>query len=126
MKTQIFSHKGVLGASTDLKDGKFINNPVAPGQIGCIISTKEIQITKKAKELIANAPKKGITSPITLIKHAGSKGSAIGLAGHWKHVFANDTLSISQTCDITVLNDIEVVKMKVPTEFIEEVEKNTL
>jgi hypothetical protein len=33
MRTQIFAYKGIVAAITDLEDGKFLNDPLAGGQL---------------------------------------------------------------------------------------------
>jgi len=125
MRTKIFSYKGVIGAETHLKKGKFINNPLSKGQLGCVIHTKEIDITKEAKDLIRNAPREGGSfAPIMLTRHADGSGSSIGIMGFWKHAFAGEDLCIGRDCDISVLDDCTEVDMEVPADFKEFVDVN--
>jgi hypothetical protein len=125
MKARIFSHKGVVGAITDLENGKFLNDPKAKAQLGCVISTDEVQITKEAKEIIKGAPREGGSfAAIMLTKHHESivetKGkSSIGLMGYGYHVFNGPDLCISRDCDLSVLEDCEEVDLEVPSDFIQ-------
>ena len=119
MKTKIFAHNGVVGAETDLENGKFINDINGGGQLGCVIHTNECQITKEAKGLIRNARREGGSfAAIMLTKHADDSGSSIGLFGFGKHMFAGEDLCIGRTCEVSVLEDMEEVEIDVPKEFI--------
>ena len=125
MKTKIFAYRGCIGAETDLENGKFLNDPKSGGQLGCVISTTEIDITKEAKELIRNAPREGGSfAPIMLTKHDDGSGSSIGLMGFWKHCFAGEDLCIGRTCEKEVLDDCNETVMEIPEDFIEFVDKN--
>jgi hypothetical protein len=117
MKTKIFAYKGVIGAETDLDNGTFINNPKSSGQLGCVIDTKEVDITQDAVNLIKKAPREGGSfAPIMLTKHSDG-GSSIGLMGFWKHLFGGDDLCIGRTCDVNVLDDCNIVDIEIPIEF---------
>jgi hypothetical protein len=120
MKTKIFAYKGVIGAETDIENGKFINDPKGSGQLGCVISTTEIDITKEAKELIKSAPReRGSFAPIMLTKHSDGSGSSIGLFGFYKHIFSGEDLCIGRTCETSVLNDCNETEIEIPNEFKE-------
>lgn len=129
MKTQIFAYKGNLAATTDLVEGKFINDPKAAGQLGCVISTSEVQITKEAKELIKNARREGGSfAPLMLTKHAGSAvdvhgKSSVGLMGAGKHHFGKD-FTLGRDCDKSVLEDCEEVEIEVPADYKEFIDEN--
>ncbi|MFA5207415.1 MAG: hypothetical protein WC428_02045 [Candidatus Paceibacterota bacterium] len=125
MRTKIFTYKGVIGAETDLDNGKFLNSPKDGGQLGCVIDTKEIDITKEAKELIKSAPKEGGSfAPIMLTKHSDGSGSSVGLMGFWKHLFAGDELCIGRTCETSVLDDCNEIEIEIPEEFKKVVDAN--
>jgi len=118
MRTKIFAYKGVIGAETDLDNGKFINNPKDGGQLGCVIDTKEVDITKEAKELLRSAKREGGSfAPIMLTKHTDG-GSSIGLMGFWKHLFAEEDLCIGRTCETSVLDDCNETEIEIPVGFI--------
>lgn len=119
MRTKIFAYKGVIGAETDLDEGKFLNDIKSPGQLGCVISTTEVDITKEAKDLIKNARREGGSfAPIMLTKHSDGSGSSVGIMGAGKHLFAGEDLCIGRTCDKSVLDDCNEVEMEIPEEFI--------
>lgn len=130
MKTKIFAYRGVVGAETDLENGKFLNKldgGSMVGQLGCIVSTSEILITEEAKEAIANAPREpGSFAPIMLTRHSSDIGSSIGLLGMGKHLFASEDLCISRECDLSVLDDCEVAELEIPSEFKKVVDENLL
>lgn len=119
MKTKIFTYKGNLAAETDLINGKFINNPLSPGELGCVIDTAEVEITKEAKELIRKASREGGSfSEIMLTKHANNidSKSSIGLMGGNKHHFGT-SFSIGRDCDLSVLEDCTEVEMEAPQDY---------
>ena len=125
MRTKIFSYKGIIGAKTDLDKGQFINDPKAKGQLGCVISTTEIDITKEAKEILKNAPREGGSfSSIMLTKHSDGSGASIGLMGGWKHLFSGEDLMIGRDCDTSILDDCNEVKIEIPEEFKKVIDKN--
>jgi len=124
MRTKIFSYKNAVGAETDLDKGKFINNPKGGGQLGCVIDTKEIDITKEAKELIKNARREGGSfASIMLTKHANNDGSSIGLMGFWKHMFNSEGLMIGRDCDTSILEDCNETEIEIPQGFKDAVDK---
>lgn len=117
MKTRIFAYKGNLGATTDLENGKFLNDLTKPDQLGCVIDTKEVEITKDAKELIKKAKREGGSfAEIMLTKHTAG-GSSIGLLGFGKHQFGKD-FNIGRDCDLSVLDDcIEMNDDIIPEDY---------
>lgn len=117
MKTKIFEYKGNLAANTDLENGKFINNPKEGGQLGCVVHTNEIEITKAAKDLIKKARREsGSFAPLMLTKHADDSGSSIGLFGFWKHNFGKD-FTIGRDCDLSILEDCTEIEMEAPEDY---------
>jgi len=125
MRTKIFAYKGVIGAETDIDNGDFLNNPKAGGQLGCVIHTKEVDITKEAKRLIKSARREGGSfAPIMLTKHSDGSGSSIGLMGFYKHLFYDEDLCIGRTCDTSVLEDCNETEIEIPVEFMSIVDKN--
>jgi hypothetical protein len=91
--------------------------------LGCVIDTKEIDITKEAKDLIKNARREGGSfAAIMLTKHADGSGSSVGLFGFWKHLFAGEDLCIGRDCTTSVLDDCNETEMEVPAGFIEVVD----
>ncbi len=124
MNTQIFSYKGVVGAITDIKNGEFINDVKEQGQLGCVIDTKNVDITKEAKELIRRAPREGGSFAAIMLTRHEDKSSSIGLFGFGKHMFADESLCIGRTCTLSVLEDMNEVKIEIPKGFITEIESS--
>ena len=124
MKTKIFAYKGVIGAMTDLDEGKFINNPKDVGQLGCVIDTNEVDITSEAKEVLRNARREGGSfAPIMLTKHTDGT-SSVGLMGFWKHIYVGEDLCIGRTCNTSVLDECNEVEIEIPEGFKEVVDEN--
>lgn len=125
MKTKIFAYKGILGAETDLKKGKFLNKPLEVGQLGCIISTSEVKITKEAIELLKKAPREGGSfAPIMLTKHSDGE-SSISLMGFHKHLFEGEDLCIGKICDTSILENCSKL-LKIPQDFINYIDKRSV
>lgn len=128
MKTKIFSHNGIIGAETDIENGKFINDVRGQGQMGCVISTDECVITTEAREILRGAPREGGSfAPIMLTKHEGAPAehgdASIGLFGFGKHIFAEGDICIGRTCSKEILDLIEVDdEMEIPEDFKKAVE----
>ena len=111
MKTKIFAYKGILGAETDLENGVFLNNPLASGQLGCIIPIEQIEITQEAIDLLKTVPReRGSFAPIMLMKNH------IGLLGFSKHLFQGEDLCIGRQCDLSTLDKLTVVDY-LPVDF---------
>lgn len=125
MKTQIFAYKGWLGATTDLENGKFINNPKEQGQLGCVVHTSEIEISKEAKDIIREAKREGGSfAGLMLTKHADGSGASIGLMGFWKHNYGTEPM-IGRVCDLSILDDMPETDVPVPEDYKEFVDKQT-
>jgi hypothetical protein len=117
MTARFFEYKGHVGAAIDMKEGKFINDPFEPGQLGCVISTEEVQMTPKVKELIQKAERTGGSfSPLMLTKHSDGTGSSIGIMGGGK-MYMGKSLEIGRTCELSVLEDCTVVDEEAPIDF---------
>ena len=116
MTAKIFAYKGNLGATTD-PSGVYINDLNSPGQLGLVIDSKLVGITKDAKELLKNAKREGGSfAPIMLTEHADGSGSSLGLMGFWKHNFGTD-ISIGRTCDKSVIDDFTVIDEEAPEDY---------
>lgn len=122
MKTKIFSYKNFIGAETDLDKGKFLNNPKAEGQLGCVVPVEEILITKEAKNLLLKAKREGGSFASMMITKHEKEGGSIGLLGHWKHAYCLDDAVLSRDCDLSLLNDLEEVNIDIPEDFMEYVD----
>ena len=49
---KFFEYKGHIGANSDLENGKFLNDPKAPGQLGVISLVENIGLPDEVKLLI--------------------------------------------------------------------------
>lgn len=117
----IFAHKGNVGMIISRK-GKFINDPFVEGQLGAVIGTNEIEISKEAKALINKAKRDGGSfSELMLTKHEGvaieSHGkSSIGVMG-MGFVHLGEDFSIGRTCSLSVLEDCTEIENNPPEDY---------
>jgi hypothetical protein len=124
MKTKIFAYKNNLGAITDMENGVFLNRPLDPGQLGCVVPSTEVEITREAVSLIRNAHRSGGSfADIMLTRHAVGTGSSIGLIGCGLHHFGSD-FEISRTCDLSVLDDMTITEDEAPESYREFIDSN--
>lgn len=97
----------------------YINNPNAPGQMGTVIDTKDISITKSAKEVISKAKRGGGSfAELMLTKHAEGGESSIAVMGFGK-VYLGSIFEIGRECDISVLEDCHEEEIETPADFLQ-------
>ena len=119
MTARIFEYKGNLGVDIDIQNGKFLNDPKAKGQLGCVMSTEEIEITPAAIEVIKKAPRAGGSfATMMLTRHIPGPGSSIGVLGFGKMNLGTD-FEIGRDCEIEVLSDCKVVEFETPQDYID-------
>lgn len=53
-KTKIFEYKGYVGI---VAGDSLVNDPTQPGQLGCIVSLKDVEISQAAFEILKGIPK---------------------------------------------------------------------
>jgi hypothetical protein len=107
----------MIGANTDLDNGQFLNDPHGVGQMGCVVSTDQIEITQGAKDLLSNAQREGGSfAPIMIMK------GSIGLMGFGCHAFDTTEPVLSRDCDLSVLDTLETTDLEVPQDFIDYVD----
>jgi hypothetical protein len=120
-KVRIFDYKDNVAINMDV-NAKYINDPTSPGQLGTVISTNDISISKGAKEIIAKAKKGGGSfSELMLTKHSvpdESGKSSIGVMGFGK-VHLGKNFEIGRTCDVCVLDDCLEEELDVPEDYKE-------
>lgn len=120
---KIFAYKGNIGITVD-DDGKFINDPFAAGQLGAVISTNEVEISKEAKDIIRKAHRAGGSfAEFMLTEHAGGAidahgKSSICVPGIGKVHLGTD-FEIGRTCELSVLDDCTEVPNEVPEDYKE-------
>ena len=126
MKAKIFSYKDVIGIEVS-EETPLLNDIRQPSQIGMIIDTQNIQITKEAKELLSNESnyerERGSFAPLMLTKHADGSGSSLGFLNFYKFAAAKP-YPLGRDCEIGVIDDIEVAEFEIPDDFIVFVESS--
>lgn len=119
---KFFTYKGHLACEIDM-NGKFINDPQAKSQLGCVIETAEVQMTTDAKVMIKDAKREGGSfSELMLTRHKDQGlaygPSSIGIIGFSKvYLGKRGDFSIGRDCDKTVLDDCPTVEMEAPDDF---------
>lgn len=119
---KFFAYKGNVGVEID-PEGKFINDPFAAGELGAVISTAEIEMSKEAKDIINAADHEGGSfAQLMLTQHEGEGlkfgQSSIGIIGMGK-VHLGSTFKIGRTCTKSVLEHCAVVQNSVPADYME-------
>ena len=118
VKTKIFAYKNFVGAETDLNEGKFLNDPLAEGQLGCVVPLEECIITPLALELLKNATREGGSFASIMVMEG-----SIGLLGGWKHLFDSRDDLLSRDCKKDYLDKIAVEDFTVPQDFIDHIDQ---
>lgn len=123
MTTKFFAYKGYVGATTDIENGKFLNDLTQAGQLGIVVDTTEIEMSKEAKEIIKKAPREGGSfAQLMLTKHDAG-GSSIGMVEISPIHFLGNDFKIGRTCTTSILNDCTEVENDVPKGFMEVVDE---
>ena len=126
MKTKIFTYKNHLGIDMGEKPEDvegLINDPTADGELGTVLRTDAIEITKDAKEMIRAAKREaGSFAPIMLTKHAEEAvekhgKSSFSVMGYGKVAISREQVLIGSSCDVSVLDDMIEVEEEAPEEF---------
>jgi len=119
---KIFAYKGNVGVEIDHENGKFLNDPNAGGQLGCVIRTDEVEISQEAKDLIKACKQGGGSfSELMLTEHDASihdesGRSSIGVLGFGKVHLGTD-FEIGRTCTKSVLDHCTLVPNEVPEDY---------
>lgn len=117
---KIFEYKGNVGIEIDMENGKFLNDPTEPMQLGCVIEASDVAISKEAKDIIKNARHSGGSfSELMLTKHAGEDaGSSVGILGFGK-VHLGKNFELGRACTKSVIDDCVEIPNEVPAEYKE-------
>ena len=119
MTAKIFEYKGNIGVEIDMKDGKFINDPFQQNQLGCVIDSKEVEISPSAVEFIKKARREGGSfAEFMLTKHADGSGSSIAIMGAYK-VNYGERIMIGRDCSLSVLEDCNIIESEAPDDYKE-------
>lgn len=124
--TRIYAYKGVLMVDLDAdKANGLINDPSDGNQLGCVIKSDCIDITKDAKELIRGANRTGGSfSGLMLTEHTAKASekfgkSSFGIMGFGKVAIDRADIKVGRDCELSVLDDMNEVEIEVPKEFKE-------
>jgi hypothetical protein len=124
----IFAYKGNVGIIVN-PEGKFINDPHAPGQLGAVISTNEVEISQEAKLIIQKAKREGGSfAEFMLTKHEGTAiqehgKSSIGVLG-LGYIHLGKDFSIGRTCSLSALDDCTEIENNPPQDYQNFVDNN--
>lgn len=119
---KIFAYKGNVGIDVD-DTGTFINDPFAEYQLGAVIATSEVEISKEAKDIIRKAKREGGSfAEFMLTEHEDTDPkygkSSIAVMGLGKIHLGND-FKIGRLCTPSVLDDCTEVPNEVPEDYKE-------
>lgn len=117
VKTKIFAYKNAIGATTDLDRGIFLNKPKAKGQIGCVVSLDEVEITAEAQTLLQTVPLERGSFGMLMINK-----SSIALTGFWVHLYIGENLCLGRDADLSGILALTPTEIELPVEFIEAVD----
>ena len=117
---KIFAYKGNVGMTVD-PEGKFINDPFADGQLGAVISTSEVEISKEAKDIIYKAGREGGSfAEFMLTEHEGPGTehgrSSIGVMGIG-YIHLGSDFKIGRTCTKNIVEHAKEVPNDVPQDY---------
>lgn len=131
MKAHIFCYKGYIGVKTDLENGKFLNNPKDPTELGCMISVNQTTISTEAFDRFKKGYRRDYKNPIgdiMLTKHPeeikGKFRYSITIFGSGIH-FLGKTPRITKDCFLNALGAMELVPNNVPPEFKQMIDELT-
>lgn len=118
MKTQVFTHKGVIGIMSSEDAEGLIAKPVN-GNLGCVCDASMVEIQKEALDLLKNIPKGA--GGLGVIEVYGADGIVLfGWLGGYMQAFKLIDIETSRDYDPSLLTATEGV---VPTQdFIDYVE----
>lgn len=123
MKTlQIFEYNSEVGATSDVENGTFLNDPDGPNQLGVVVSVEDAVISPAALAIMKNncAYDGGSFAAVMLTEANDNQKSSIGIMGYGKHKLTNEQglVVYSRDCRPPVLDEIEVSDdIEVPQEF---------
>lgn len=124
---KIFVYKGVVGATTDVENGTFLNDLSTPGNMGAVVLTQHVVMTQEAKDLILQARREGGSfAPLMLTRHSKdavtNPGEAsVGVLGLGHHLISDYPESkhvlIGRDCSLEILDEITVEEFDAPQGF---------
>ena len=117
---KFFEYKGHIGANSDLENGKFLNDPKAPGQLGVISLVENIGLPNEVKLLILKKYRReGGSFANMMLTTSTSSNQSIGILGHNCHLITteNKDVMISHDCDLQVLDNCVIIENNPPEDF---------
>lgn len=119
----IFFYKNHVGVDINM-NRKFLNDLTDNNQLGCVISTKEINISQEAVDFIKKLKRDtGSFAEIMMTrKQDDHQNASISFLGFGKILVTTET-SISRTCDLTVLDECNIVENQPDERFKEIINK---
>lgn len=119
MIAKIFEYKGGIAAISDpSKYEELLNNLSTGSHMGIVMKTEDVGITEEAMKRLKKARREaGSFAAIMLTKHDPSiheiaGKSSLCLFGFENHLFCGDDLCIGRTCDLSALDDVEVITLE--------------
>lgn len=119
---KIFAYKGNVGIVID-PIGKFLNNPFDDNQLGAVIRTDEVEISKEAKDIIRAARRQGGSfAELMLTDHEGGENiaehgkSSIAVLG-MGYVHLGTDFCIGRMCTTSILEDCVEVPNDPPADY---------
>ena len=119
---QIFTYKGQVGALSDIENGTFLNDVKGSSQLGVVVASANVGISQEAKDLIKEKHRRegGSFAPLMITPSEKSNGS-IGILGFGRHLLTDmdGIIAISRDCDLSVLENCQLIENNPEDTFIE-------
>jgi len=127
MKTQVFSHKGIIGIQSDYKAEGLLNDPTQPGQLGFVVDADQVEIQPEALELLKKVKRSGDDiGDVDVFSADGGKVIFAWLGGPMRAMDHNEVEG-SSSYDASLLKATEGVTP--PKDFVDfvnrEIEENS-
>jgi hypothetical protein len=114
---KIFSYKGHVGCLMYM-DGKFINDPSSPGQLGAVVDVTETSITQEAKEIINNVGREGGSFAQLMLTEHTDGAASVGVLGFGAVYLGKQAdIKIGRDCDKSVLDKLKISEEEAPKDF---------
>lgn len=112
MKTKIFAHKGIIGIQAG---NKFINDPGQPGQFGCVVDVKEVEINQEAFDCLQQIAK-GPDSLGDIMCWSAAGKNCFGWIGGPMMIIKPDTVEADRDYNPDLLKD-SICELEIPKDF---------
>lgn len=122
MRTQIFTHKGIIGIRSGIKAEGLLNDPKKPGQLGFVVNAEFVDIQPEALELLKGV-KKSCDAIGDIDVYQSSKCVVIAWLGGPFKAFDPSEVDGSREYDVSLLKPADNVVTD--PMFIKMVDENT-